>query len=66
MNGKGILRLIAVVGLAKLVIGSHRHRMGPQQRGKWHDHIAELHRELHRRDAEANSQPAATPPADAA
>ena len=66
MNGKGILKLIAVVGLAKLVMGNHRHRMGPQKRGNLHDHIAELHRELHRSDAEANSQPAATPPTDAA
>lgn len=65
MNGKGILKLIAVVGLAKLAIGGHRHRMGPQQRGKWHDHIAELHRELHRREAEARSQEAPTPSADA-
>jgi asparagine synthetase B (glutamine-hydrolysing) len=65
MNGKGILKLIAVVGLAKLVMGSHRHRMGPRQRGNWHDHIAELHRELHRSDAEANAQPIATPSADA-
>lgn len=65
MNGKGILKLIAVVGLAKLVMGSHRHRMGRQKRGNWHDHIAELHRELHRSDAEANAQPIATPSADA-
>jgi hypothetical protein len=65
MNGKGILKLIAVVGLAKLAFGSHRHRMGPQRRGNWHDHVADLHRELHRSDAEATSQPAATPSADA-
>jgi hypothetical protein len=65
MNGKGILKLIALVGLAKLAIGSHRHRMGPQSRGNWQDHIAELHQELHRRDAEASSQPAATPSANA-
>ncbi len=67
MNGKGILKLIAVVGLAKLVMGSHGHRrgMGTKQRGNWHDHIAELHRELHRSDAEANAQPIATPSADA-
>jgi hypothetical protein len=64
MNGKGILKLIAVVGLAKLAFGSHRHRMGSQRRGNWQDHVAELHRELHRRDAEANSQPAATASSD--
>lgn len=66
MNGHRILGLIAVVGLAKLAFGSHRHRMGPQARGNWPDRVAELHRELHRRDAEANAQPAGTPSADAA
>jgi hypothetical protein len=65
MNGKLILKLIAVVGLAKLVLGSHGHRMGVKQRGNWHDRIAELHRELHRSDAEAESQSAATPTEDA-
>ena len=66
MNGHRILGLIAVVGLAKLAFGSHRHRMGPQARGNWQDRVAELHRELHRRDAEANAQPAAGPSADPA
>lgn len=64
MNGNRILGLIAVLGLAKVAFGSHRHRMGPQARGDWHDRVAELHRELHRRDAEANAQPAATSSAD--
>jgi hypothetical protein len=40
--------------------------MGPRARGNWPDRIAELHRELHRRDAEAAAQPAATPSADGA
>ena len=53
MNGKKIFKVIAVVGLAKLVMGNHRHRTGASQRGNWHDRIAELHRELHRSDAEA-------------
>lgn len=69
MNGKTILKLVAVVGLAKLVMGGHRHRMAPQKRGNWQNHIAELHRELHRRDAEAGSQAsqaASTPSPDAA
>jgi hypothetical protein len=63
MNGKRMFRVIAVAGLAKLVIRRHRHRMstGAGQRGNWHDRIAELHRELHRNDAEANAQPAAAP-----
>ena len=61
MNGKKIFKVIAVVGLVKLVVGSHRHRMGARQRGNWHDHIAELHRELHRSDAEAMVQSVATP-----
>src|SRR3954451_4815705 len=65
MNEKGILKLVAVVALAKLVIGSHHHRMGTRNHGNWHDRIAELHRELHRSDAEAESQSAATPAADA-
>ena len=66
MNGHKILGLIAVVGLAKLAMGHHRHGMGPRARGNWPDKVAELHRELHRRDAEANAQPAATPSADPA
>ena len=65
MNGKKIFKVIAVVGLAKLVMGSHRHRMGTRQRGKWHDHIAELHRELHRSDAEAMAQSVANPTEEA-
>ena len=65
MHGHRILGLIAVVGLVKLASGSHRHRIGPHARGNWPDRVAELHRELHRRDAEANAQPAATPSADA-
>ena len=52
MNGKTILRLIAIVGLAKLAFGAHHHRMGGHARGNWQDRIAELHRELHRRDAD--------------
>ena len=57
MNGKSILRLIAVIGLAKLAFGAHHHRMSSGSRGRnqWHDRIAELHRELHRSDAEAAS-----------
>ena len=65
MNGHRILGLIAIVGLAKVAFGSYRHRMRPPARGNWQDHVAELHRELHRRDAEANAQPAATASADA-
>ena len=34
MSGKGILKLIAVVALAKRAIGSHGHRMGRQPRRK--------------------------------
>ena len=65
MNGKKILKVIAVVGLAKLVMGSHRHRTGTRQRGNWHDRIAELHRELHRSDTEAMAQSVATPTEEA-
>ena len=65
MNGNRILGLIALVGLAKLAFGGHRHRMGRQAHGNWQDRVAELHRELHRRDAEATAQAAATPSADA-
>ena len=65
MNGKKIFKVIAVAGLAKLVMGSHRHRMGLRQRGTWHDHIAELHRELDRSDAEAIAQSVATPTEEA-
>ena len=57
MNGKSILRLILVVGLAKMAFGSHRHRMGAGAKGRdhWLDRVADLHRELHRRDAEAEA-----------
>ena len=65
MNGKKIFKVIAVVGLVKLVMGSHRHRMGTTQGGNWHDHVAELHRELHRSDAEAMTQSVATPTEEA-
>jgi len=66
MNGHKILGLIAIVGLAKLAIGKHHHGMGPRAHGNWPDKVAELHRELHRRDAEAGAQPAATPSAESA
>jgi hypothetical protein len=60
MNGKSILRLIMVVGLAKMAFGGHRHRMGggAQGRERWLDRVADVHRELHRRDAEAEAGPA--------
>jgi hypothetical protein len=62
MNGKTVLGLVAMVGIAKLAFASH-HRMGPRGRSDWQDRVAELHRELHRRDAEANLD---TVPTDAA
>ena len=70
MNGKSILGLILVLGFAKMAFGSHRHRMGAgaQGRNHWQDRVAELHRELHRRDAEDGLAPAVTsspPPAEA-
>jgi hypothetical protein len=65
MNGNKVLGLIAVVGLAKLAFGNHHHRMGPKARGNWQDRIAELHRELHRQNAEVDARPAATPSAPA-
>ena len=78
MVGRKILGLIAIVGLAKLAFGGHRHgagargfgshRMGPQGRGEWQDRVAAFHRELHRQDAEAMGNPAAgaSAPTDAA
>jgi hypothetical protein len=54
MNAKKVLGLVAIVGFAKLAIGSHHHRMGSRGRADWQDRVAEMHRELHRRDAEAN------------
>ncbi len=63
MNGKTILGLVAILGVAKLVFVGHHHRMGPRGRGEWQDRVAELHRELHRRDTEANLDAATTSPA---
>jgi hypothetical protein len=60
MNPRKILGLVAIVALAKMAFANHHHRMGPRGRGEWQERVAELHRELHRRDAEAAQETAAT------
>jgi hypothetical protein len=65
MDGRKILGLVAVVAVAKLAFGSHHHRMGRRGRADWQDRVAEMHRELHRRDAEAQAGNAAQSPSAA-
>lgn len=67
MNGKKILGLIAIMGLAKMAFIHHRHPMGmgSDRRETWFDHVADLHRELHRRDAQAAAEAGATTPVPA-
>jgi len=62
MNGRKILGLIAIVGLARMAFGGHHHSMGPRGRSNWQDRAAEFHRELHRRDAEAGVDTVAATP----
>jgi hypothetical protein len=73
MNPRKVVGLVAIVALAKLAFGSHHHRMGEHGRRSWEDRVAEMHRELHRRDADATAAaataaaaPAATAPAEGA
>ena len=55
MNGRRILGIIAIVGLAKMVFAGHRREFADERRERWMSHVAEFHRQLHRRDAEANA-----------
>jgi hypothetical protein len=66
MNGKSILRLIVVVGLAKMAFGAHRQQMGAGGKGRdhWLDRVADVHRELHRRDAAAEAEGGSAPAVD--
>jgi hypothetical protein len=63
MNPRKVVGLVAIVALAKLAFGSHHHRMGEHGRRNWEDRVAEMHRELHRRDAEGATATAAAAPA---
>lgn len=55
MNGKSIVRVLLVAGLAKAVFGGHRHGMAGRH-DKVRDRIVQMHREFHRRDAELSPE----------